>query len=381
INRTGRYVRVQIVGTMYLVLGEVQVWTAAAKVNWLVADQLGTPRMLADLSGSLAGISGHDYLPYGEEVPAGLRNGVTGYSGSDSVRQKFTSKERDNETGLDYFLARYYSSTQGRFTSVDPTLLSVQGVNPQTWNRYCYVSNNPLRFIDPLGLWELDPQVERDKNGHIKAVNLLVKKSKDGDNAGSLVKQLGIDPSSKAGQKLVATIEKQLGSSDKIQLSKMDGMVGKVYGAAEHGLTAQAKFDEAHPDQQKTNGPTDLMYNDCSMTCGRIALGNEMQGVMGGNSFGVTQMDEKITALGLHSVNGENLQAGDIIRYATSDNAPRHFMNMIFTGDDGTTQAFSRSGVNGRFEIIPVDDPKLKASYGSIRGINRADSGFYRSPQ
>ena len=35
------------------------------------------------------------------------------------MRQKFTSKERDNETGLDYFLARYYSSTQGRFTSPD----------------------------------------------------------------------------------------------------------------------------------------------------------------------------------------------------------------------------------------------------------------------
>jgi RHS repeat-associated protein len=34
-------------------------------------------------------------------------------------RQKFTSKERDNETGLDYFLSRYYSSTQGRFTSPD----------------------------------------------------------------------------------------------------------------------------------------------------------------------------------------------------------------------------------------------------------------------
>jgi len=61
-------------------------------------------------------------------------------------------KERDNETGLDYFINRYYSSTQGRFTSVDPTLNSIDPANPQTLNRYCYALNNPLAFIDPDGL-------------------------------------------------------------------------------------------------------------------------------------------------------------------------------------------------------------------------------------
>jgi RHS repeat-associated protein len=67
------------------------------------------------------------------------------------VRQKFTLKERDNETGLDYFLARYYSSTQGRFTSADPLLASAERSDPQTWNRYTYVTNNPLGFTDPTG--------------------------------------------------------------------------------------------------------------------------------------------------------------------------------------------------------------------------------------
>jgi RHS repeat-associated protein len=74
------------------------------------------------------------------------------------VRQKFTQKERDNETGLDYFGARYYSSTQGRFTGVDmagPDLL-----NPQTINKYQYCLNNPLRHIDRNGLYEED--VHRD---------------------------------------------------------------------------------------------------------------------------------------------------------------------------------------------------------------------------
>jgi RHS repeat-associated protein len=83
---------------------------------------------------------------------------------------KFTQKERDNETGLDYFEARYFSSTQGRFTSVDPfnialetqqaaelnpekakALFNAYLSQPQQWNRYAYAINNPLLYVDPDG--------------------------------------------------------------------------------------------------------------------------------------------------------------------------------------------------------------------------------------
>jgi RHS repeat-associated protein len=65
---------------------------------------------------------------------------------------KFTSKERDAETGLDYFGARYMSSFQGRFTSTDPVLISKQRiVDPQQWNLFGYVRNNPLKLVDPEG--------------------------------------------------------------------------------------------------------------------------------------------------------------------------------------------------------------------------------------
>ena len=125
--------------------------TVIDNVEWMVTDQLGTPRMIFDKKGSFAGTKRHDYLPFGEELFAGTggRTSTQGYSASDGVRQKFTEKERDNETGLDYFGARYYASTQGRFTGVDPGPFTV--ADPQSWNRYLYVQNNPLKFIDPTG--------------------------------------------------------------------------------------------------------------------------------------------------------------------------------------------------------------------------------------
>ncbi|MCV4783163.1 hypothetical protein OFM36_27340, partial [Escherichia coli] len=60
--------------------------------------------------------------------------------------------QRDNETGLDFAEARYYKNQHGRFTAVDPLLASGVPGNPQSWNRYIYVGNNPLFWVDPTGL-------------------------------------------------------------------------------------------------------------------------------------------------------------------------------------------------------------------------------------
>jgi RHS repeat-associated protein len=62
-----------------------------------------------------------------------------------------TGKERDSESGLDYFGARYYGSALGRFTSADPKLVPDEFDNPQSWNKYAYAGNNPLRYTDPDG--------------------------------------------------------------------------------------------------------------------------------------------------------------------------------------------------------------------------------------
>lgn len=63
---------------------------------------------------------------------------------------KFTGKERDSESGLDNFGARYNASTMGRFMSPDP--LGGHPDDPQTLNKYAYVRNNPTTLTDPTGL-------------------------------------------------------------------------------------------------------------------------------------------------------------------------------------------------------------------------------------
>lgn len=80
--------------------------------------------------------------------------GLRGQAALDRVRSRCTGKERDTESGLDNFIKRYHASSLGRFMTPDPVGVMKQKLfDPQQWNMYSYVRNNPLRFTDPLGLW------------------------------------------------------------------------------------------------------------------------------------------------------------------------------------------------------------------------------------
>ena len=119
---------------------------AVTGTEYLIADHLGSTRMTTDASGACLAL--HDYLPFGEEIPTGTGGRTGCYGSSDAVRQQFTGKERDSETNLDYFGARYFSGAQGRFTSPDEPFVDQYPSDPQSWNLYSYVRNNPLSNID-----------------------------------------------------------------------------------------------------------------------------------------------------------------------------------------------------------------------------------------
>ncbi len=112
-------------------------------IHYQLHDWLGTRRMQTDSNGNpeMTCVSG----PFGDmPVPCvGLSN------------KQFTGKERDTESGLDYFGARYCGSNMGRFMSPDPFLNSGHPSDPQTWNRYTYALNNPLKIVGPTGLYNL----------------------------------------------------------------------------------------------------------------------------------------------------------------------------------------------------------------------------------
>lgn len=120
--------------------------------NYTVTDQLGSPRVIVNAWAEV--VSRRDFMPFGEELAPDANNRTAGlkFGVSDNIRQKFTGYQKDDETGLDFAEARMYENRHGRFTAVDPLLASGKSADPQTFNRYVYVLNNPLVLTDSDGL-------------------------------------------------------------------------------------------------------------------------------------------------------------------------------------------------------------------------------------
>jgi RHS repeat-associated protein len=105
------------------------------------SDWLGTERVRSNVSGVVYETC--TSLVFGDWLTC---------SGGDPSPMHFTGKEHDFESGLDYFGARFDASSFGRFMTPDPLMASGHASNPQTWNRYSYALNNPVRLIDPDGM-------------------------------------------------------------------------------------------------------------------------------------------------------------------------------------------------------------------------------------
>ncbi len=128
--------------------------SACAGTCYVTTDHLGSTRLLTNALGSPAGR--YDYEPFGQEIVAAYdgRSTAQGYtSAPDGTNPKFTGQIRDQETMLDWFNVRYYSGWQGRFQSPDPGNAGADPSNPQSWNGYAYVGNNPLSYTDPSGMF------------------------------------------------------------------------------------------------------------------------------------------------------------------------------------------------------------------------------------
>lgn len=135
-----------------------------AGVRHFSVDHLGTPRTITNAAGTQAAY--HVYYPFGEEASA---------FNQDTERMKFTGHERDlhSLTGaaddLDYMHARFCSPLTGRFLGVDP--ITGRPKLPQSWNRYSYAIDNPLKYVDPTGEYLSLSGTERAKQKAVKIAN------------------------------------------------------------------------------------------------------------------------------------------------------------------------------------------------------------------
>jgi RHS repeat-associated protein len=108
-------------------------------------DHLGTPRLITNSAKQQ--VAFHAYYPFGEEATA---------FNQDTERMKFAGQERDLASlagagdDLDFLHARFYSPLTFRFLGVDPVI--GKPTTPQSWNRYAYALNNPIRIVDPSGM-------------------------------------------------------------------------------------------------------------------------------------------------------------------------------------------------------------------------------------
>jgi RHS repeat-associated protein len=155
--------------------------------SWMFADMLGSIRTITSDSGAVTEC--YDYLPFGRMLSAsdngrssiGCHPADPDNQLATGSPQKFTGKERDTETGLDFFGARYMSAAQGRFMIPDPSSGGITPLDPQSWNKYSYVRNRPTRFVDSNGYWATEI--------HVQITTFALKDYVSSAELGALVKQ------------------------------------------------------------------------------------------------------------------------------------------------------------------------------------------------
>lgn len=113
----------------------------ASEVYYYQPDHLGSSNVVTNQAGTK--LQELTYYPYGQ---------TRTNTGSINVNHKYTSQELDGSTGLYFYNARYYDPVLGRFISPDTIVPNPR--DPQDFNRYSYVNNNPLNYIDPTGHWK-----------------------------------------------------------------------------------------------------------------------------------------------------------------------------------------------------------------------------------
>ncbi|MBZ5533996.1 MAG: hypothetical protein LAO20_21405 [Acidobacteriia bacterium] len=180
---------------------------APTGVSYYFSDNLKTASVITDSAGVIKAES--DYYPWGGELQ---------FIANDSNHYKFTGKERDFESGLDYFGVRYYSNGLGRWTSPDPKGIALRHLlNPQKLNKYSYVLNSPLTLFDPNGMEEVTMQlnafISKPNVGGFRGDNRSFSADMHASSRVSVTVKVETDPAKNHGNPLIGKPEIRVGTT------------------------------------------------------------------------------------------------------------------------------------------------------------------------
>jgi RHS repeat-associated protein len=207
-------------------------------------------------------------LPFGDGYAA---------SGADTDANHYAQLDHDFESDTEYAQNRQYSNTQGRWLSPDPYHGSYQWRNPQSFNRYAYVGNNPLASVDPSGLIRasntLEPELNAPNGGNADTVDLYM------DNAGG-----GGDGSSGGASDTSNTDTSNTDTNSSVTTAPTPSSLtttAPAISAEDAALASLAAYAAADQDAEDA---VDVNGNSSSSTDGTlIAQNNLMQAIQGDN--------------------------------------------------------------------------------------------------
>ena len=245
--------------------------------NWVDhygLDHLGNARIVYGNNG----VSDQsDFYPFGGENAIGSQVGN---------RYKFTGKERDAESGLDNFGARYDSSQYGRFTTPDPSgLFYADPTNPQSLNLYSYVGNNPLNYVDLDGLLSCGAQDTASLAGIVREsflcrfANFFGNLFSGGGNGSDNSDQGGSSSTGMSQQQLLSrseilkriqNTENNLGNSCDSAYNGVGQNIGIPYSRKAFADSLRGEPIDQEPNAQNNNAPA----ADASTGPGRSGPGN-----------------------------------------------------------------------------------------------------------
>jgi RHS repeat-associated protein len=161
----------------YSFAGQTVAMRDAEGFKYFLTDHLGSVSIVLDENGGI--LEQQRFLPFGQPRV------MSPYLSVASTDYTYTGQRDLPDTGLMDYKARFYSPALGRF--IQPDTIIPSAANPQSWNRYSYVTNNPLQYTDPTGHWEVetnDPVQEKLKTAK-KHAQERVKKNKTKEGVGN----------------------------------------------------------------------------------------------------------------------------------------------------------------------------------------------------